>query len=959
MASGSGAKGMDAELSTIFESLEAAGFNYNSALRSFYESRPASEVRPESPDFGDIIAGFPTGETPIEVLESNQAVQSSIPSYRDAALVVFTRIGGEGFDLPRTMGTSFTPFDGPLQGGATGLISGARSNTDHYLQLDRNEVALLLYVTERFENVVLILNTNNNLELGFLDCADYWYNVFGITDDTAITRAMDRINSAILIGSPGGNGIMALGRILNGEVNPSGRTVSTHSRDFFTEPALQNFANNNSHLGNVYLNPNGTVPAIAYRTFVVEYQEGIFVGYRYWETRAAHPAAGDAQTWFDDHVVFPFGWGLSFTNFVWTLGDMRLNGNVVAGGHELSAADYSSIIEIDIAVRNNGSRAGRDVVQLYISAPFYYEGITAGIEKSHVALIDFAKTDLLEPNQEQVLTLTFNMFDIASYDFNDANGNGFVGWETEAGTYTIYLMNHSNAWQNPRGQNVVYTQFVVPNLNANATRPASMGSTGFTFRYDPHTPGSAAIVNRFDDVSFGRDGTTDNPTITYLSRADWVGTFPTTPTREQRRLPTTQGTGAISGTWAPTGRAVMPTHDIQGNPWFTTVMPTQAASEVDAMAATTIHLLDMIGVEHGDIMWYHFLNQLTVTQMIEMVGFGAFGTIPLENIGKPMTTHLDGPVGFTQFTAIPGFDGVVHDTVFYVSQSTLGATFSRRLAREFGTMLGHEGLVGNEDGDGLPYSGLYAPGANIHRTPFSGRNWEYFGEDPVHSGRMAAQVIIGARERGLITFAKHFALNDQETNRATLGLFTWASEQAMREIYFRAFELLVKEGETLGIMSAYNRIGTTWTGGDYRLLTEILRNEWGFVGAVITDFADHSSYMFGDQMIRAGGDLQLEGRLLELSDSAEARNSPTHVASLRRASHNVLYAVANSSAMNVEILGYRRAWWVTLLMWLNISLLLAFLAWGAVVLYFAAKKIKSNNTGTDSVGGVLTDSDTM
>jgi len=963
--SGSGAKGMDAPLKTIFDSLDAAGFNYNSSLRSFYENSASGAGGPgraESPGFGSIIAGFGTGETPIGNLTGNAAVVSSYANYNHAALVVITRIGGEGFDLPRTMATQFeaiptlsatrqlTPEDGRVSTAADRRIPGARSSEDHYLQLDANEVGLLLHVTEHFENVVLVLNTNNNLELGFLDRADYWRDVFGITDNAAITRAMSRINSAILIGSPGGEGIMALGRILNGDVNPSGRTVSTHARDFWAEPALQNFGNNNRLFGDAHLTPFSATsvndyrfPAPALRTFFVDYEEGIYVGYRYWETRAADPAPGDAVTWYDDHVVFPFGWGLSFGyRFTWDNFVTRLvapDGTEISLPSVLSAQHYAYTIEVDVRVtnpvNNPFTRPSRDVVQLYINAPFYRNGTTAGIEKAHVALMDFAKTDALAPGASQILTLSFNMYDIASYDFNDANGNGFIGWETEAGEYTIYLMSHSNAWQNDRGQNVWSTEFEVPQLNDNATN----GSTGFTFRYDPHTPGSAAIVNRFDDVSFGMGGTRENPTITYLSRADWIGTFPTPPTIERRRLESHQRAGALFGDWAPSAGRVMEFHDLPGRPWYTTVMPTQAASPVDPDAEDTILLIDMREVPHGDDKWQTFLNQLTVQQMIELVAIGAFGTQHIGSIGKPITTHADGPVGWTQFTAI--FREVIHDTAFYVAKSTLGATFSRRLAREFGTMIGHEGLIGNVRGDGLPYSGWYAPGVNIHRTPFSGRNWEYFGEDPVHSGRMAAQVVAAARERGLITYAKHFALNDQETNRAARGLFTWASEQAMREIYFRPFEILVKEGGSLGIMSSYNRIGTTWTGGDYRLLTEILRNEWGFVGVVISDYADHASYMWTDQKIRAGGDLNLESRLLTISHDAAARASSTHVSSLRRASHNILYAVANSSGMDVVILGMRRAWWVTGLMWLNIGLLVGFLAWG-----FFALNVKGIIKGT-------------
>ena len=896
---------------TIFESLTAAGFGYNTALETLYKGRSG---RPATPQFDQLVPGFATGEAPDSIYTSE--ITGTYTGFDDAALVVLSRIGGEGFDLPRTMAASYTNT------GFSGLTPGARVNTDHYLQLDANEVDLLLHVTAHFENVILVINSNNTLELGFLDDPDYWTGTFGIADSVAVTRAINRIRAALCIGSPGGSGIMALGSILNGDVNPSGRTVDIYARDFTKNPTIQNFGNNNVLNGNAYNNLSGATMLESRRNYFIEYEEGIYFGYRYLETRGKT----DGKPWYDDNVVFPYGHGKSYSDFEWTVGDMRLDGAVISNNRTLAAGDSAKSVSIDVTVKNISAGAnakpGKDVVQLYVEAPYFENGI----EKSHVILSDFAKTGRLAPGGDsEKVTLTFSLYDIASYDYNDDNGNGFKGWETEAGEYKIHISRNSHSWAD---NNTAMTRtFTVPQISGNAPGVATAGRTGFTYLKDPFTPDSADIVNRFDDVSYGWGGTATESKITYLSRADWVGTWPAPPTQEECK---------VTDAWLTALRndVGMDVSDVVENPWFVPDedMPVQAGSEVGETEA--IQLYDMLGIPYDDVRWEAFLDQLTVSQMVDLVGRGAFGTAPLKNIGMPITSHSDGPSGWYNFM---GTD-TIYGGAFYASECVVGATFNRTLALKFGEMVGNEGLIGNESGDGLPYSGWYAPGVNIHRSPFSGRNWEYFSEDPVLSGKMAAQVTIGAQNKGVITFAKHFALNDQETNRSSRGLFTWASEQTMREIYLKAFEILVKEGDALGIMSSYNRIGSTWAGGDYRLLTEVLRQEWCFKGVVLTDFADKPNYMFGNQMVRAGGDLQLYQALGTLSGDA---TSATHVTALRNAAKNVLYVTIHSNAMNYEVLGYTQPAWVMALIWGNVGLLLAFLAWGAIAIYLSCKKIKS------------------
>lgn len=911
---GSGSGGYSSgEIKTIFDSLEAAGFTYNTALRSFYENTSQSgNARITSPGFDETIAGFPTAETPV----ANYTKHNITDSYKDhdTALIVLTRIGGEGFDLPRTMKSS-SATDSSLKSlenenawndDVNFAVTGARSKNDHYLELDKNEAELIAHVTENFDKVIVILNTNNNIELGFLDDPSYWTNVLGMPDQSS------KIQGALWIGSPGGQGIMSLGKILNGTVNPSGRTVSVHARDFTKDPTYNNFGNNNAYEGDAYLLPGGNLPPAPARQYFVEYEEGVYVGYRYYETRGFT----DGAEWYKNNVVYPTGYGLSYSEFDWTAGDIKLDGKAIGDNYTLSQSDANKSVSVDVTVTNKASsgKAGKDVVQLYVNVP-YTEG---GIEKAHVQLAAFAKTELLAPGESQTVTLEFSLYGIASYDYNDDNENGFKGWETEAGEYKIYISRNSHSWADA---NTLAYKFTVPQLKTNAAK----GSTGFTYDKDPTT--DKDIVNRFDDVSYGRDNRAGD--TVYLSRADWENTWPSAPTVQSR---TNTQAWMNSLTWR------MAENDVEGKPWYKTAdqMPAQAASPVSQTDA--IQLIDLVGVDYDDVLWDTFLNQLTVEQMRGLVGKGAFGTVSLENVGVPITVGSDGPVGWVNFMS----DSLVYGTAFYASQSVLGATYNTELAYEYGVMIGDEALIGDSEGDGLPYSSWYAPGANIHRSPFSGRNWEYYSEDPLLTGKMAANVIIGAKSKGVTVFAKHFALNDQETNRG--GVLTWASEQAMREIYLKSFEILVKEAPANGIMSSYNRIGTTWTGGDYRLLTELLRGEWGFNGVIITDYAT-GKHQNPNQMVRAGGDLNFYQTADALNSDA---GNATQVCALRAASKNILYSITNSNAMNYEILGYRLPVWITALICVDVGLFVAFAAWGGAVIYLSLKKQTHDMEETES-----------
>lgn len=861
--SGSGEKSGVLE-TNLYISLENAGFTTNPVLKSFYEDDSKSgNGRPANPPIGAQLTGFATGETPVS--SYTQTVKDSYDDYDDAAIVVFSRIGGEGYDLPRTMQVSFND---------TTAIEGAGSANDHYLELDANEKALLEEVKANFTKVVVLINCGTTMELNDL-------------------QEDDDIDSILWIGTTGGTGINAVGEVLNGNINPSGRSVDTYVKDFHNDPTWLNFGYNGIKNGNRYV-----VGEINRPFYYVDYEEGIYVGYRYYETRGYEELQSNASsTWYDDNVVYPFGYGLSYTSFDWEI--------ISSSYDDGDTLDKNGEIEVTVRVKNVGSEKGKDVVQLYYTAPY----TTGGIEKAYVVLGAFAKTDMLNPNQRQDITLTFDVMDMASYDYNDANDNGFIGYELEGGQYEIKIMKNSHE--------------LVDSLTY--TVPAA------GYRIDSDTEYGSQPENQFDDVSAKINSTNVDETggtMTVMSRADFAGTMPTTPTLLDR---------TVSADFiASLAYSSEPWTEDADKPYYVATAPIQAASELES-DQVTLMLYDMIGVEYDDPSWETFLNQLTVSQMSTLIGSGNFHTEQLTNVGKPRTTDPDGPVGFTNFMEIG--DATVYDTCFYASPSVVAATWNVELAHEQGRMVGNEGIWGNDRGDQAPYSGWYAPAVNIHRTPFSGRNWEYYSEDGLLSGKMAANVIQGAKEKGVYTFIKHFAVNDQETNRDSNGLLTWLDEQSMREIYLKPFEIAVKEGETAAVMSSFNRLGKVWAGGSYELLTEVLRNEWGFTGMVITDYNVYA-HMPADQMIRAGGDLNLI-QDKRPTTSNEALTS-TQISLMRQASKNILYTVANSNAMNGlgadATISYLMPRWTVAMIVIESSITGVIAISGALLIYRAHKK---------------------
>ncbi len=822
---GSGSGGFDTSNNkNLYESLNDAGFVTNPTLKNFYESSQSGPVR--TANSSDLDNGdnqkIATAETPQS--KYTDAVKNSYADYSDAALVVITRIGGEGFDLPRYQGDS----------------EGAVSPDSHYLELDQNEIDLLTAVTDgTFKRVVVVFNTPSSFEATFLK-------------DSAYAAFADKIDAAVWIGFTGSNGITALGEILNGDVNPSGRLVDTWAADFTKNPSFVNF-------GTGCL-PDTTDKYDGGMYYSVDYEEGIYVGYRYYETRGET----DGEDWYNANVVYPFGYGLSYTTFDWTVGDASA-----------SEIELGTTITVPVTVKNTGSVAGKDVVQLYASAPY----TLGGIERADKVLVGFAKTKLLQPGESKTVTVSFDPYSAASYDYRDANSNGFSGYELEAGEYTLYVSR--NAHESEKA------------IALNLAADVQIGT-------DPTT--DSEVVNRYTDSENFLDS--DWQLDAMLSRADWEGTWPTPQTAQQHA-----GTDRLYEEIRSEEHNNPTDFDSEEYPWFGEE-PTLTLR--DLLPSAEAEGYEPV-VSYDDERWEELMMGCDEEEMIALINNGAYHTLAMESVGLPATIHGDGPSGFTCFMSKEQVNG----TCQYVSEPVMASTWNINLMNELGEAIGEEGTIGDK-ATGQPYSSIYAPGVNIHRSPFGGRCSEYFSEDPFISGMMGAAEVQGIQSRGVLPTVKHFVANEQETHRSIGGDLSWLSEQALREIYLKPFEYTVKLGETRGIMTSFNRIGTRWTGGDYRLLTEILRNEWGFNGLVICDFNTIPQYMIPRMMFYAGGSLDLATQQSAMWTDCDTSDAGDAIV-LMRAVKDVMYALVNSNAMNAEVIGYNPPIWQEYLHWINIG----------------------------------------
>ena len=770
--SGSGASDTSSNIDLV-TGLTNAGFTVNQELVDFYKKSGVSRAAQK----GFEGSNFTPAEVP--AAQYTDTLLQNAKAFSDVAIVTISRVGGEGGDLPQDM------------------YAAGYSKTDdgrHYLELTQDEEDLLALIkAQGFGKVIVLVNSSNAMELGFLED--------------------DAIDAALWIGSLGSTGFNAVGEILSGKVNPSGRLSDTYAYDLTTASAYWNAGNF------TYAN---------LKHHYVEYAEGIYVGYRFYETRYVDNTTGLCdEAAYAKAVQYPFGYGLSYTTF------------------EQSIADYKttdSAIEMTVEVKNTGAVAGKDVVQVYYTAPY----TIGGIEKSHVVLAGFAKTSLLQPGASEKVTVTFAPEDMASYD-----ETGAKAYVLEAGTYQIKLMRNAHEVIDQREYEV----------------PATITYSGNNAR----STDLVAATNEFEDVAQGQ-------IQKYVSRADWEGALPTTRT---------DGKTASAETVAAKEN--------------TPVYENNDSDQPITIADHGLTLEDMTGLDYDDPKWNDLLEQLSVEDMTNMISNGGWSTPEVASVGKPATNDLDGPAGINSL--VSSLKGVS-----FPSEVIVGSSWNTDLAQRFGTAFGAEAAANH-------VVGLYAPGMNIHRTPFSGRNFEYYSEDGLLSGKMGAAMVQGVDSQGVYTYIKHFALNDQESNR--LSISVWANEQSIREIYLKPFELSVKEGGTTAVMSSYSRLGNTWAGASKALLTDVLRNEWGFHGMVVTDSAmGNTSWMDINLALRAGGDMMLCLMGVKLDSS-----SNTAQQAMRRACHNILYTQANSIAIAAAV--DNTPYWLILLAIVDSILLIA------------------------------------
>ena len=768
---GSGSGGTD--YVSLYEGLREAGFSLNEDLVSFYEqnAKEAQSMGLVGTDFG--LYENAAGELGDDLISGAKA-------FSDTAVYVISRVGGEGDDLP--MDTS------DYYGG---------SADRHYLELNEAEESMLAMLEENFGTLIIVLNSTNAMELGFIED--------------------NGVDAALWSECYGSVGTIALGNILNGSVNPSAKTSDTFAYEMESNPTYYSFG------GYDYTNVSysnggmaaGTGDAVAGEDpfHYVKYVEGIYVGYRFYET-----AAADGFIDYDKTVQYPFGFGLSYTEFEQTLDDVTFDG---------------STVNAVVTVKNTGDAAGKEVAEIYYSAP-YTKG---GIEKSEVVLGAFAKTDLLSPGESQTLTLQIAAEDMASYDYQGikAQGGAYV---LEAGEYDIRLQSDSHHMIDHKS--VTVEKDVVYSDAADGKRP----SDGIT------------ASNLFDDATYGED-------IVYLSRADWAGTMPV------ERAPQSQE--ASEETVAALTNHSLDLEDPSPADWKT--------------GKNGLKLTDMKGVPYEDEKWDQLIAQISRKELTTLITSGGWQTAAIPSVGKARYLECDGPNGINNLMA--SFFGGIKGNM-YTNQATLAQTWNADLAYEKGLVYGREAKV-------YGVAGIYGPAANIHRSPFSGRNYEYYSEDGYLSGIMAERECTGIKESGVYCYFKHFAVNDQETNRDHGGLATWLNEQALREIYLKGFEIAVKGGNTTGIMSSFNRIGAVPTAESSPLLKTVLRGEWGFKGAVITDCVMACTTEDINRSTLAGNDFQLSyGLISGLSD--ELTNSVSGQKAMRESAKNILYMAANSDA---------------------------------------------------------------
>lgn len=923
----------------LYEALEETGFKVNPTMKAFYENTTLSGANRSISNYTMIgrTIGIPTYETPVSSYRATE--KKSFDAYSDAAVIFISRYASEGADLSRSswdMTTSYNSWtqqtstdysSGRAQVNDDGTIKTVAGRTDgneHYLELDDNEKDMIkLAKASGFKKLVLVINSGNPLELDWVDSEDLG------------------VDAALWMGNPGQAGFLALGDVLNGDVNPSGHLTDTYAKDFTKSPtyaftglgetgdddgfyALSSAPNKpyasyaaakaamkdgetviyNNGTGNAWIVDSATAAYVSAGKYYggngstaypvkatanedgsytvgtgstatsygtdnvysynryVKYKDGIYVGYKYYETMGEILG----NEWYQNAVKYPFGFGLSYTDFSWETVSSTIN-----------LSSPKAVSKIRVKVTNTGDVAGKDVVQLYAAVPY----TAGGVEKAAQSLAAYGKTELLEPGESEIVELSFRAYDLASWDENLSHDSVTGGYVLDAGRYTFSLRTDS------------HTKKGVVDLTKDT-------STALNITSDPST--GTLLKNQFDEamnVANGKD-------FDVLTRDDMakgqdyvLNNVLRADTEAERKINVNdiqylRSSAYLNETYTTTGEAGKISLDEldKDKDYYKTTRPTTSAGHKKE-DGTAYMFTDLIGVDpsttEGAELYQKVVENVSVMELANLVGHGSHQIAAISSIDMPHQYQEDGPGGFNTQA----------DTMAFCNNIVIASTWNVELAEEMGELMGEVALW--ED-----IGGWYAPSVNIHKSEFAGRNFEYFSEDAILSGDMVAAQIRGANTKGLMCTLKHFALNEQETDRGRSndGVCTYADEQTIREIYLKPFETAVKEGEATCIMGSFNRIGNIWASYYDPMNNDVLRDEWGFMGAIITD-ASSGQYMRNDAMLRGGTDYDLGSHWVIGTDGSDdgSNISNTTVYLMQEAAKHIFYAVARSNAIN-EVLGY-------------------------------------------------------
>ena len=830
-----------------------AGFTINDDLYNAYASSSTQRVKA-----GDETASI--GEEKKEFYTA--ALRETFADHNDAAIVTLSRWGGEGTDM------SLKDSEGVSQ-----------------LALHPTERDLLTMIKDSgdFDKIIVLINSVYPLELGEL--ADYG------------------VDACLWIANPGYYGLPGVVNVLTGAANPSGRLVDTYAADADSSASMQNYGTN----AMVFTNSSELAP---HEQKYVVYQEGIYVGYKYYETRYADAVMGignasgsagiyasEGNSWnYADEVVFPFGYGLSYTTFEQTLDSVTYD-------------EETDTFTATVTTTNTGEVAGKVPVELYVQLPY----TAGGVEKSAIQLIAYDKTGILQPDASEVSTITFDRYLMASYDINAHEGKG--GYILDAGTYYFAVgddahdaLNNVLAAREFTGLYDPFGEAVAGDTNCVKTYElAELDDTSYL--QSQYTDAEVHNLYDFADVNYYYD----EPVVQYLSRSDWQGTFP------QR----------VTLTANDTVKAALETSKLdikQG---------TKPLSEVTYEQPKTLSLADMWEVPFEDERWTTLVQQLSIEELALLVN-EYYGQDPVNTVGKPATVTSEGSEGVS-LNYLFGDKGIATG---YASNTLVAATWNHELQYKHGDFYAEDAL----------YAGvhtMHGPGAGTHRSPYSGRNAEYFSEDAMISYYCGRNIEEAMGAKGLANNYKHFFLNDQENGRQ--GIATFSNEQAIREIYLRAYEGGLTSDGGLAIMTSYNRIGCIYMAAEPVTQYDLLRGEWGYEGYLMTDYIQAGEYsvtldaLMNGTNIFGGNDRATEILQLVLRNR---NTSGELVEKMQESAHRILWTYSKTSMMNGltgdQTFSTTRQWWQNAILGAQIALgVVTVAAIGAYVFFQYFKKEKA------------------